>query len=649
MELSHLNPQQKEAVKNCNQPLLVFAGAGSGKTRVIVNKIAYLIQEKKVPPQNILALTFTKKAAEEMKTRVKEIITTSIKGIFVGTFHSWGAYILRRNAENIGYTSSFTIYDSSDKEQSIKLIIKSLNLNDVSVKGVSSLISKLKSSFIMPEDYMKTPKEKKQEEILAYIYNEYEKNKKLSNAVDFDDLLLLPLQLFTDFEDIRNKYSDYYDYILVDEYQDTNRIQYLLLKKITKDKICVVGDDDQSIYSWRGADVTNILQFKKDFPDSEIIKLSVNYRSTQNIIDAAYQVVQNNFVRETKEISSNNGYGDNLTIYEADDDDDESQYCVSKIRQSVEKGYKYSDIAILYRTNAQSRKIEEILVENNIPYTLVGGTRFYERMEIKDLISYITTLLPTKNDIPLLRIVNTPKRGIGNAKIEILNSLAEKYSCSIKEILISYANSKKIKIKYWADEKNIQDINTTDIEKLSFFDPILTILETVTSKNHKTIKELLIEIIKATKFESYLKKSYYDTFEERYDNMQQLLQLTELYTNDIQGITQFNEDITLMTDVDNLNSINDTVSLLTLHASKGLEFPVVHIIGVNEGILPHFRSIDNNNSLEEERRLMYVGMTRAKTELYISYVRYSYNSQKILSPSRFLSEISEDLIQLEYS
>lgn len=646
MDLSHLNPQQTSAVKLYGKPLLVFAGAGSGKTRVIVNKIAYLIEEKKLPPRNILALTFTKKAAEEMKERIKTIIPSNLSGMFIGTFHAWGAYILRRESELLGYTNSFTIYDSRDKETIIKDILKQLNIGNISTIGISSLISKLKSSMISAEEYSNTPKDKKQEEILAFIYKEYEKIKSQSNAVDFDDLLILPLKLFSKYDDLKEKYRSVYKYVLVDEYQDTNRIQYLLVKSISGDQICVVGDDDQAIYSWRGADVTNILQFQKDFPNAEVIKLSVNYRSTQNIIDAAYQVVQNNQIREDKDISSNKGGGENVYIYEADDDDDEASHCIYRIQDLVEKGYKYSDISVLYRTNAQSRRIEELLVENNIPYTLVGGVRFYERMEIKDLVSYVLFLLPNNDDIPLLRIINTPSRAIGNAKIELMKTLSNDNGCTIKQIVKAYCKQSGIKFSNWENNSENIILSEETVKQLNFLTPFVELIRNINEIKSNTLKDLVEVVLEQTKYKDYLQHKFFDTYEERVENIIQLKQLTQLYTSDIKGITQFNEDITLMTDIDNIDNANK-ISLLTLHASKGLEFPIVQIIGVNEGILPHFRSIDNHSNLEEERRLMYVGMTRAQEKLYISYVRYSYTFQKTLSPSRFLSEISENLIEFE--
>lgn len=646
MDLSHLNSQQTSAVEMYGKPLLVFAGAGSGKTRVIVNKIAYLIEEKNISPKNILALTFTKKAAEEMKVRIKDIIPTNITGMFIGTFHAWGAYILRRESELIGYTNTFTIYDSRDKELIIKDILKRLNIGNISISAVSSLISKIKSSLISPEEYSNTPKEKKQEEILAFIYKEYEKIKTQANSVDFDDLLILPLKIFSKYDDIKDKYRSYYNYVLVDEYQDTNRIQYLLVKNISTEQICVVGDDDQAIYSWRGADITNILQFQKDFPDAEIIKLSVNYRSTQNIINAAYQVVENNQMREIKDISSNKGDGENVYIYEADDDDDEASHCIYRIQTLLEEGYKYSDISILYRTNAQSRRIEEMLVESNIPYSLVGGVRFYERMEIKDLISYILFLLPNNDDIPLFRIINTPNRGIGNIKIDFLKKLSIEFSCTIKQIIKAYCTNIGLSFSLWTDNTELPKISSDTIKQLSFLTPLADIIKKVEETKSETLKDLTNVIIEHTKYNNYLQRKYHDNYEERAENILQLLQLTALYTFDIKGITQFNEDISLMTDVNNTDNGNK-ISLLTLHASKGLEFPIVQIIGVNEGILPHFRSIDSHSNLEEERRLMYVGMTRAQEKLYISYLRYSYTLQKSLSPSRFLSEISENLIQFE--
>ena len=643
MDLSRLNEKQKEAVTYIDKPLLVFAGAGSGKTRVIVNKIVYLISEKKVSSKKILALTFTKKAAQEMKQRVLELLgnETKIKGMFVGTFHSFGAMFLRKEADSIFLNRSFTIYDTTDKEALIKSLIKELNISNASVKSVSSVISKLKSSMITPDQYKRVLKTSPQEELMATIYEMYDKKIKILEAVDFDDLLLKPLEILQNDPKIKQKYRNRYSYLLIDEYQDTNKIQYKLIKELSSGKICVVGDDDQSIYSWRGADIENILEFKRDFQDARIIKLDTNYRSTQKIIDAAYGVVSNNNYREEKEIHSNSGGGDDIIVYEAEDEEDEALFVLARINMLRDKGHKLNDVAVFFRTNARSRVFEEIFVEYNVPYSLFGGYRFYDRVEIKELISYISYFTENNDDLSILRIINSPKRGIGPKKIEIIKCIAHDYDMSVKYLLKCYAYS--LGLQMFGRNDYIK-LKAEDLDSLGFLKDFINIFYNSKISETKNLSDYLVRIIKKIQYEKHIEHTFKDKAEEKWENVEQLIYVTKKYPFSNEGIISFIEDVVLMTEFDDKVS-SDTVNMMTLHASKGLEFPIVFIVGSEEGTLPHFRSLTSGKQLEEERRLFYVGMTRAKAILYISYSRYLKRNSIYTSPSRFISEIPENLIQ----
>jgi DNA helicase-2/ATP-dependent DNA helicase PcrA len=649
MNLSNLNKQQENAVKFFDGPLLVFAGAGSGKTRVIVNKIAYMVSNKDIEPSRILALTFTKKAAGEMKDRVSYMLGQeqklySVKGMFVGTFHSWGAWFLRHEASSIGLDRDFVIYDTKDKLKIIKKIRKDYNLGDVSAKGIAHIISNLKNELMSPEEYLKTPKSSYKQELMAEVYQEYEKRKNASSAVDFDDLLLKPLQILYSYDDVEKKYKGKYDYILVDEYQDTNQIQYLLVKHIATDNVCVVGDDDQSIYSWRGARVENILQFKQDFDGAEIVKLDKNYRSTQKIIDAAYAVVNNNSVREEKEISSVQGEGEDIVLFEAEDEKEEAMFVINKMNDLIKEDYNLEDIAIFYRTNAQSQPIEKALVDFNIPYKLVGGVRFYERMEIKDLVAYASFLLPNNDEIGTLRVINVPSRRIGPKKIEYIRELGGKYDCSLKNIILRYSIHQGVELPFI--ESGVLDFTLTqeEIEHLDYLDDFLKSYNEIADL--EDLGQVFQKIVSNTGYKNYLKDKYYESHKERFDNLKQLYQIGKEYSFSREGIAQFVEEVVLMTEVQ--GETHSGANLMTLHASKGLEFPVVFIVGVQEGKLPHFRSLDSYEELEEERRLFYVGMTRAQKELFVSWAIYNYKRSKSNSPSRFISEIPDNLVERLY-
>lgn len=619
MDFSGLNPKQLQAVKYVDSPLLVFAGAGSGKTNVIVNKIVYLIEELGYEPSQIIALTFTKKAAEEMKTRVEKILARKIYGLFIGTFHSWGAMFLRIEASQYGISNKYTIIDTNDKDKLIKNILKKLNTNKITPQLAEDLISKIKNRLISAEDYKIYPKTTFQEELLADIYYEYEKEKRDKSVLDFDDLQIIPLKILNENKELAEKYINKYKYVLVDEYQDTNEIQYELVKKISGSGVCVVGDDDQSIYSWRGANVENILRFKKDFINPKTIILDINYRSTQNIIDAAYGVVRNNLIREEKYIKANSNEGEKISLFEAESDEDEALYVISNMSKYIEKeGLNYKDIAIFYRTNAQSRIFEETLVNYNIPYKIYGGLRFYERMEIKDILSYVWFIIENKDDMSLQRIINTPSRGIGPKKISNLVDSANEIGISLKEYVKKYGSKCSELIDFWA--------LYNDLDK------------------YETIDKFIQNVINQTNYEIYLKQKFPENYDERLENIEQLIYLSSKYDMDQESILRFHNDVSLIVDTDiSEDSTKGSVNLMTLHASKGLEFKVVFLVGAQEGVIPHFRSYDKIKSVEEERRLFYVGMTRAKIKLHISWSTFSSRNMNFSSPSRFISEIPEYL------
>ena len=633
-----LNPMQKEAVLKTEGPLLLLAGAGSGKTRVLTHRIAYLIQQG-VKPYNIMAITFTNKAAKEMKERVEKI-TPFGKDVWVSTFHSSCVRILRRDIEKIGYTSKFTIYDADDSEKLIKEVIKDLNINEKNFqpRAVMSEISNQKNELISAVAYKEMAGEDYYAKVVSKIYYEYQKRLKQNNALDFDDIILKTVQLFAQNPDVLDKYREKFKYIMVDEYQDTNTCQYNLIRQLSSKhrNLCVVGDDDQSIYGWRGANIRNILDFEKDFKNATVIKLEQNYRSTQTILDAANSVIGNNFNRKSKSLWTDNEKGEAIKIKRLENDIDEALFIVSEIERGIKAGRDYKDFAILYRNNALSRIIEDRLVKNSIPYRLLGGVPFYTRREIKDIMCYLKALYNPLDDIAIKRIINVPKRGIGNATVEKLSIYAMQNDMSIFEAILNVSE--------------IPDLKTRSKKLLEFSKLILDLQEDALNLNISTLIETIME---KTEYKESLLKEGDEDVQDRFKNLGELIsKATEFEeTNEKTDLTAFLEEVALVADVDNYSENDDTVVLMTLHSSKGLEFPVVFIAGFEEGIFPSYRStLDSSPSaIEEERRLCYVGITRAKTKLYLTlaksrlqYGQYTYNA-----PSRFIKELPKEYIQVE--
>ncbi len=615
-----LNDQQKEAVMHKNGPCLVIAGAGSGKTRVLTMRIVNLI-EQGVDSYNILAITFTNKAAKEMKTRVNEMIDCS--NSFIGTFHSLGLKILRENYSELGYEKNITILDSDDTNSIIKKIMKNL---DIDPKQVSPYYIKNRISFIKNEcltesqitQFFNTPPEK----IALKVYDEYQVLLKKNNSVDFDDLLTLPVFLFQNNKDILNHYQDKFKYILIDEYQDTNEVQYKLSRLLANkyNNIFVVGDQDQSIYSFRGANYKNILNFENDYKDAKVIKLEENYRSTNTILNAANDVIKNNKQRKEKNLWSGNGDGIKIKYLRSYDEKHEVTLILEEIKKLIGEGISKKNIAILYRTNAQSRVIEEMFLKSNIPYKVVGSYYFYNRSEIKDLISYLRMILNNNDDISLRRIINTPKRGIGVATLNALEKEAKEKNISIMEAI---NGGKELEFK------NLIIRLTKESENLSLTELIDYIL---TETNLKSSLENNKDLESELRLENLLEfKSITSSFEERTGSV---------------NLGDFLEEITLMSDMSDYKKSDDEITLMTLHSAKGLEFDIVFLIGMEEGLFPHSNALIDKEEIEEERRLCYVGITRAKKMLYLTNAkrRMLYGKETVNSPSRFIDEIDEKYI-----
>ena len=617
-----LNKNQKEAVNFKNGPCLVLAGAGSGKTKVLTERIIKLI-ESGVSPFNILAITFTNKAAKEMRDRISIKLNNVANDIFVGTFHSFGLKIIRENYKDLGFDKNISIIDREDMNSILKKILKELNIDvkQIPVKYVINKISFAKNENLTPEEYSKFMKGYIDETVIK-VYSKYTSVLKKNNSVDFDDLLVLPLQLFKNNKEILEKYQERYKYILVDEYQDTNTVQYDLCKVLASKykNIFVVGDIDQSIYGWRGANFENILNFEKDYKDAKLIILEENYRSTKNILDAANSVVKNNVKRKEKNLISTKEVGEKIKYIRCYSEVDEAKEVVEEIKKLILSGKKYSDIGILYRTNAQSRVIEEALLKENIPYKVVGSYYFYNRKEIKDLIAYLTLIYNHKDNESLERIINVPKRKIGNKTIEKIRNDANEKGISMFEaindgIAIDFKN---LILKLTEESKNV---NLSDlIDKILNWSGMRKELETIGGIDSEIRLENLEEF-----------KSIALAFEER-----------EIYS-----LEEFLENIALVSDFGQYKDVEDCVNVMTLHSAKGLEFDVVFLTGMEENVFPHFRSIDNEDELEEERRLCYVGITRAKEKLYLLNTkrRTLYGRTDMNAPSRFISEISSELLE----
>ena len=622
--LDNLNNKQIEAVKALDGPMLILAGAGSGKTKVLTTKIAYLLDERDISPVNILAITFTNKAAKEMKERIYNLIGREAFRLQISTFHSFGLKLLKENYDRLGLDKNFNVLDADDSLTLVKKIMKNFDIDTTkfSPKAVRNVISSNKNEMISPDEYHKFVYTDF-DEVAEKVYIEYEKNLRRSSVVDFDDLLILPIKLFDENKDILQKYQEQYKYIFIDEYQDTNRPQYILSKMISAKykNITVVGDADQAIFTWRGADYKNILNFEKDYPNSKMVVLDENYRSTKKILEAANRVIKNNKLRKEKNLWTSNDEGEKIVYYRAFDEMDESNYVIKEIKKLLDEGVSPKDICILYRANAQSRNVEEAFLRNNISYRVVGSFAFYSRKEIKDLVAYLKLINNNKDDVSLLRIINYPKRGIG---LKALENLELEASNSNKSLFECLSSGKELEFK-----NIIEDLSKAK-DTMSLTDFIDLVL------NKSGIKEDLEN-------EKTLEADI------RLENLEEFKSITKsVEENDgIVSLSDFLDELSLVSDVNDQknDSKDDKVSLMTIHSVKGLEFDYVFIVGVEEGLFPHINCLESRDELEEERRLAYVAITRAKKKLFIINARSRLLYGKVDSnvPSRFIAEIGDDL------
>ena len=633
--LKELNDKQYEAVVNTKGPCLVIAGAGSGKTKVLTHKIAYIMQEENAKPWDILAITFTNKAANEMKERIANLVGDNVKDMWVGTFHSICVRILRRFIDRIGFDTSFIIFDTSDQKTLIKNCLKDLAIDDklFNERSVQSEISNAKNDMLEPFQYTAKAMGDYRKEKIATVYELYQKRLKENNAIDFDDIINYTIKILMENPDVLEYYSIKFKYVLVDEYQDTNKAQFTLITLLASKNgnITVVGDNDQGIYSFRGADISNILNFEKDFPGTKIIKLEQNYRCTGNILKAANAVIKNNEVKYAKKLWTENEIGKLPRVYLADNEYDEGSYIVEQIEHlKREEYYKYSDFAILYRMNTQSRAIEDIFRRENIPYKIIGGLKFYERKEIKDIIAYLRLIQNTSDNLSLKRIINEPKRGIGKTSLDSIEELANNEGISMYKII-----------------KDAQQYGLNRIY-LKSRDFINVIEELRQKQKDLTISELIKLTLKKTGYMQALKDEKTIEAENRIENLDEFLTVAIEFEEQFaeNTLADFLEGITLSSDLDNMEETEDSVTLMTLHSAKGLEFPVVFLVGMEEGIFPGYKSIGEPKELEEERRLCYVGITRAKENLFLtcSKKRTIFGSTSCNAVSRFLKEIPKELL-----
>ena len=636
--LASLNEQQAEAVRQIAGPILILAGAGSGKTKALTTKIAYLL-EKGVKPWNILAITFTNKAAKEMRQRVDALVGPSAKDVWLYTFHGFCNQLLRRDINALpGYTTSFSIYDPSDCKNVLKEALKKLNLDEkfYPLPGLLATISNAKNAQVDAAAFARQAEDYHAKKV-AEIYAEYQKHLVQSNAVDFDDLLLLTVKLLQTVPEVREKYQNKFHYVLIDEYQDTNHVQYLLAKLLSapENNLCAVGDIDQSIYGWRGADISNILDFEKDYPQARIFKLEQNYRSTQVILDAANEVIKHNAARRPKNLWTENGNGQPIAYYQARDDREEAEFVVGQIRKLQNEGTKLGDMAILYRTNAQSRMFEENLINNGIPYVMVGSLKFYDRKEVKDTLSYLRFLANERDIQGLERIINEPKRGIGAATVAKVRSLLEESGMTLPEVLQTV---------------QAQEVLGRAFGKIQAFSDMIQELERV--KDTLPVKELMTQVLEKSGYLEALRLEGSDQSKSRLDNLNEFLRIADEFAKDPgeennKTLEDFLNHVALVADIDDAKLTQDSVTLMTLHSAKGLEFPVVFIGGMEDGLFPSQRSLEDEDKLEEERRLCYVGITRAKKRLYLTSCRSRmvYGHVVMYPPSRFLQEIPRNLIE----
>jgi len=643
--LKNMNQKQEEAITTTAGPLLLMAGAGSGKTRVLTHRIAYLIEEKSVNPWNILAITFTNKAAKEMKERVKGLLDTQAEGVWVSTFHSMCVRILRRDVDLIGYSQNFTIIDPAEQRTLMKNVLKALDIDPKKYdpRGILGNISNAKNSLLTPEAYQQM-QGSYFEEIVGRCYEMYQKELRKNQSMDFDDLIMNTITLLKNNEEVLQYYQNKFQYIHVDEYQDTNHAQYILVNLLAKrlKNLCVVGDADQSIYGWRGADMQNILDFEKDYPEAQTIYLEQNYRSTKNILQAANQVITNNQNRKDKNLWTDNTAGQTISYYRGDSERDEAQFVVKNIQQTIDtEGKKYGDFAVLYRTNAQSRVIEEMLLKANIPYTMVGGHKFYDRKEIKDVLAYLNALANPEDSLSLARIINVPKRGIGPTTLEKLNDFADFNGMPLLEA---------------TENIELSNISGKVMKKLKAFGDMMVNLHQMIP--YLSITELTEEVLQKSGYYDELKTQNTLEAQARMENLDEFLTVTQEFDKQYENqaeedreppenkLTVFLNDLSLLSDVDQYEEESSEVTLMTLHAAKGLEFPVVFLIGMEENIFPLARAAMEESELEEERRLAYVGITRAEEKLYLTNAlsRMLYGKPQYNRPSRFIEEIDPELL-----
>lgn len=635
--LDKLNERQKEAVLATEGPVLVLAGAGSGKTTVLVNRIAYMISEKHIRPWNILAITFTNKAAREMKDRIERLLGDTAKDMWIGTFHSVCVRILRSCIDLLGYSRDFVIYDTADTKTVMKECLRELDIDEKSfpVRNVLSIISNAKNDLMDAATFENVYKSDYRMSIIAKIYYRYQTKLRKNNAVDFDDIILNTVKILSENPDVLSKYQDKFQYILVDEYQDTNNSQYLLINLLAQANrnLCVVGDDDQSIYKFRGANIGNILNFEDDYSDVQKITLDQNYRSTQNILDAANSVISNNKGRMGKSLWTSNGDGNKVFVYTGTNEYDEARYIARQIKKHFDEQGSFSDCAILYRTNAQSRVIEEMLMRESVPYKVLSGLRFYDRKEIKDIIAYLRVVYNPNDDVSLARIINEPKRKIGNATLEKTKNIAREKETSLYDV-ISHADD-------YPEFK-------TAIKKLLGFSEIIQSL--IKLKDTVTIEDLTGRILNDTGYMPALVMEDTTESKTRIENLGEFISvITEFEKNEETGNTlgEFLENISLVSDIDGYDENEDSAVLMTIHSAKGLEFPIVFLSGLEEGLFPGMRSMESDDDIEEERRLCYVAITRAKEQLYITKTisRTIHGKTMPTTASRFFKEIPVEYLE----
>ena len=632
MNLDELNPMQRQAVEETEGPCLVIAGAGSGKTKVLTYKVAYLMEQKGVKPWNILAITFTNKAAKEMQERVQGLVGDAINDIWLGTFHAICVRILRKFIDRLGFTENFVIFDTTDQKTLVKNCLRELNIDSklFTEKSILTEISNGKNEMLEPEEYQSKYKGDYRKEIVGRVYELYQKKLKENNAIDFDDIINFTIRILEENPDILDYYSDKFKYILVDEYQDTNKAQFTLVSILASrhGNVTAVGDNDQGIYSFRGADITNILNFERDFPGTKIIKLEQNYRCTGNILKAANEVIKHNENKYDKKLWTENEDGTLPFLFCGEDEYQESSFITEEInRLRREEYYKYSDFVILYRMNAQSRAIEDILRREDIPYKIVGGLKFYERKEIKDIISYLRLVANQSDNLSLVRVINEPKRGVGKTSIENVEKLAIENNTSMYEII---KNADKYLPRIYENTRDFIDV----IEELK--------------DKEIPITELIMRLLEKTGYVEALKRENTIEAQSRIENLEEFMTVAIEFEKESAdtSLNEFLNGISLSSDTDNLENSDDMVTLMTLHMAKGLEYPVVFLVGLEEGIFPGRLSMDNPSEIEEERRLFYVGITRAKQNLFMTFAKHRtiFGSTSYNPVSRFVKEIPQELL-----